>query len=101
MYLPCRNCPVGNRTDGAGATTCIKESGSSSEEEKKKDCPEGTKYVAADNYGSGCRPECRPGSYSDTGLYPCQRCAEGDEVLVTLPFLVRGRVRPYGHDLLQ
>ena len=28
-------------------------------------------------YGSGCRPECRPGSYSSTGLYPCTRCEEG------------------------
>ena len=64
-------------TDGSGATTCINESGSSSDEDKKMDCPKGTKYVTEDKYGSGCRPECRPGSYSSTGLYPCTRCEEG------------------------
>ena len=64
-------------TDGSGATTCVKDSGSSSEEDKKKDCPKGTKYVTEDKYGSGCRPECRPGSYSSTGLYPCTRCKSG------------------------
>ena len=75
--VPCRNCPKGYVTDGSGATTCVKDSGSSSEEDKKKDCPKGTKYVTEDKYGSGCRPECRPGSYSSTGLYPCTRCKSG------------------------
>ena len=66
--------PQGIRDRWLGATTCVKDSGSSSEEDKKKDCPKGTKYVTEDKYGSGCRPECRPGSYSSTGLYPCTRC---------------------------
>ena len=74
--VPCRNCPEGYKTDGAGATTCVKETGSGGEEDKK-DCPEGTKYVTEDERGSGCRPECRPGSYSSTGLYPCKRCPAG------------------------
>ena len=75
--VPCRNCPEGYKTDGPGATTCINESGSGSDEDKKMDCPQGTKYVTGDEDGSGCRPECRPGSYSSTGLYPCTRCEEG------------------------
>ena len=58
-----------------------------SEEEKNKDCPEGTKYVAADKYGSGCRPECRPGSYSDTaGAAECTACVatSADEHAVSM-----------------
>ena len=58
--VPCRNCPKGYVTDGSGATTCVKDSGSSSEEDKKKDCPKGTKYVTEDKYGSGCPPRVPP-----------------------------------------
>ena len=74
---PAATAPRDTRQMAPGATTCINESGSGSDEDKKMDCPQGTKYVTGDEDGSGCRPECRPGSYSSTGLYPCTRCEEG------------------------
>ena len=43
-----------------------------------KQCADGTIWVEKTaEHPAGCKPQCRPGTYSANGIYPCHSCKDG------------------------